>query len=168
MDKQEFYAQISKVVNRPLNKLEINLLDIACEPDADDKRRLEIEVEEGMRSTLKGRIPEFIALNDIPARAAEGNYGYWLYDRNTKTWLIGLSKGTHEHLAGTLYGIMVEGKVSAWGIETAAEKYIEEHLGFFVSGAMNMYIPIKDDGCILTAEEQVFNQVKGNLGWRGI
>jgi hypothetical protein len=168
MDKQTFYKRLADAIHRPLLPFDIELLNIACELDVDDKRRLEFEVNEGLRDTIKGRIPEFIPLQEVPARASEGNYGYWLYDRRTATWIIGMSRGTHEHLAGLLYGIYNGDNDSVFTIEANAEKYIKQHYGFFVSGAANMYIPIKDEGCVLTDDEQIFNQVKGNLQWRGI
>jgi hypothetical protein len=168
MEKQDFYARLAEVIERPLTELETELLDMACELDAAEKRRLELDVEADARSTIKGRVPEFIPLAEVSTRAAEGSYGYWLYDRRTKTWLIGMSRGTHEHLAGLLHRILTGAGDGFFSLDTAAERYIEEHLGFFVSGAMNMYIPIKDEGCVLTDEEQVFDQLKGKLSWRGI
>ena len=165
MDKQDFYARLSEVVKRPLTALEVKLLDIACDPE--DLEGLKRGVDGGWIKSLKGKVPEFIPLQDAEARLSEGQVNYWLYDRKTQVWLINIAKGHHEHLAGILYGIFTDTD-SVCATETNAEKYIEEHYGFFVSGALNMYIPIKDDGCVLTAEEQVFNQAKGSLKWRGI
>lgn len=165
MDVNAFYERIEKFINRPLTELEVDFLDIACLPE--NLERLEEGLAGGWIDTLKGKVPEFISLEDVESRLSEGTIGYWLYDRNTKTWIINMNRGSHEHLAGTLYGIF-DDNTKAYTIERDAEKYIEEQLGFFISGAMNMYIPIKDDRCILTVDEQVFNEAKGPHCWRGI
>ena len=165
MNHTEFYQKITDVIHRPLTKLEIEFLDIACLPEG--LEQLKENLKEGWIETLQGRIPEFVGLDEAKARWSEGPTGLWLYDRNTRTWIIGMKRGSHEHLAGTLYGIY-NNSTSAFNIEVDAEMYITKHYGFFVSGAFNSYIPIKDDRYVLTPEEQIFEIAKGIRPWRGI
>jgi hypothetical protein len=114
MTKSMFYARLSTVLDRRLTPLELTLLDLACgDTEPDDV--------------------EFILLPEVATRLAEGAVGHWLYDRRTKTWLINLPAGIHVHLMGVLYGIYTEVDL-AWDTEVQAERYIEEHYGFFLSG----------------------------------
>lgn len=96
----------------------------------------------------------------------------WLYDRKSKTWIVGIF-GSHEFIVGALYAVYnnlldEDGYATGMELEEYAEKYVEEGYGFYVSGSMNMWIPIKGDDVHLTEEEQIFNSLKGKLSWRGI
>lgn len=168
MSKDEFYARLAAAIGRPLSGLESELLDIACEPKAHGKRRLETATRPEHLEELRGRIPEFIPLEDVASRAAAGAYGYWLFDRKTQTWLIGLSGGTHELLAGVLYGVLQGDEDAVFEHEESAEKYINECCGFFVSGAMNLCVPIKAERYVLEGQERIFEKLKGQLDWRSL
>jgi hypothetical protein len=52
-----------------------------------DIARVERGVDEGWiePDEIKGKLIEFISLDDVPQRFSEGKYGYWLYDHTTKT-----------------------------------------------------------------------------------
>lgn len=142
MTKNDFIARLETIAGRNLTDFELDQLQIAF-----------------------GNVTEFVDISEVNNRFAAGKVGYWLYDKATKTWVINMKTGSHEIFAGTLYNIQSDEEL--WE-EDAAEKYIREHYGFFVSGVMNMYIPIKDELYILSAEEVVFDKAKGHLNWRGI
>lgn len=153
MNKKEFYLLIEEVINRSLTELEIELLDIVCESDS---------------STYSSNciLLEYVHITDMPIRVMRGSCGYWLYDRKTKVALLGLERGLHEQLMSTLYAIYTNSNYLSF--EDNAEHYINQCMGFYLSGSLNMHIPIKADQCILSQNEQIFNTSKGKLSWRGI
>jgi hypothetical protein len=125
MQKIGFYTRIAIAINRPLTRLELELLDIAFEEDPVLLARHDRETATGKVSTTKGKLPEFIDLADVPARVANGPYGPWLYDRTTKTWLIGMAGGMHEYLMGALHGLFSKKRIAVAQLEAEAEQYIE-------------------------------------------
>ena len=166
MTKEEFYGHIANITGRPLTERQALRLDCGCEPE--DLEGTMRGIDGGWIKSLRGKVPEFIPIHNAPARLAEGTIGWWLYDRKSATWIINMNRGTHELMAGALYDVYSD-EPSDWiNLDALAEKYIDEGYGCFVSGSMNMYIPIKDDSFILTEHEQVLDRAKGSLKWRGI
>jgi hypothetical protein len=148
MEKGDFFARLELFVNRNLTISEIDLLNIPLKS-----------------SDGYGRGIEFLDISEVEDRLAKGDIGYWLYDKTTKTWIVNMTSGGHELLTGCIYDILTDS--DEWQ-EDAAEKYLTEHFGFFVSGSMNNYIPMKDENYILADDEYIFNRAKGRLHWRGI
>lgn len=58
--------------------------------------------------------------------------GNWHYDRKAECLLVNLRRGRHEHLSAILHRLYVNTDNK---IETAAEKFIDEGLGWFKSSA---------------------------------
>lgn len=166
LTKEDFLARIETAVNRPLLDVEKDILSIGEQKV--DMSRLQLRLDAGFIDTTRGYITEFIDVCDVATRLAEKRIGYWLYDRATKMWVINMERGAHTVFAGALHTILSGGDIVMASSDEDAEKYILEHRGFYVSGAMNMYIPIKDEKMRFTPEEEVFELARGTLGWRGI
>lgn len=156
-----FYERLEAAIGRPIDDEDKDFLNISLRVE----RPATIARYREDGEDPRGLYTEYIPLEHVAARLAEQKIGHWLYDRRLKLWFINLNRGAHEHLMGTLYRLYTGADLWA---EEAAEKYILEHYGFFVSGSMNCYIPIKDDHCVLTPEEAIFEKAKGQLAWRGI
>lgn len=147
MTKDDFFTRLESSLGRALTNSELDQLNPP------------------LKTNYRYSVPEYLDISEVGARVAEGKAGYWLYDKTTRTWIINMNIGSHEVFTGTLYNIITHQYL--WE-DDAAEKYIKEHYGFFLSGAMNMYIPIKDEFYNLSAEELIFDKAKGPLNWRGI
>ena len=164
MNHLEFYKHLETVVGRKLTDLEADMLDITCAPPHHIAERvLKNEPEEWD----EGRYPIFVHLKDVEEHYKKGKYGWWLYDKTSKIWITNIESGSHVVMAGMLYQIF-KNSDRYINSDESADLYIEEHMGFFVSASMRMYIPIKADDYVLTEEEAIFEKAKGSLKWRGI
>lgn len=162
-----FIQRVEQVIGRQLTKSELgtlvgNVLDFDQEMFDDYKERGWLDGKSSRKFL------EFHPIEQVPDRVSgkEWDFGYWLYDKKSKVFICNLKLGVHEVLTGTLYNIYQNSEYNDY--ETGAEKYLDEHYGFYCSGSMNMYIPMKDEKYEFTDEEQIFESIRGRLEWRGV
>jgi hypothetical protein len=82
--------------------------------------------------------------------ASDFKIGNWHYDRKAECLLVNLRRGRHERLSAVLHQIYVNTDNNT---ETAAEKFIDEGLGWFKSSASYGRM-LLGDGVRLTAQEK--------------
>lgn len=148
MTQAEFLANVAAAIGRALDDEERSLLAVCLAPIG------------GVDKV------EYVDLADAAERYARGKVGLWLYDKRTMVWIVGLQAGAHEQLAATLYGIYNDNPFGR--SRESAAKYVQHHYGFYLSGAMNLRVPIKADDYQLSPEEEIFNSAKGGLAWRSV
>ena len=157
-----FITRLEATLERPLSDFEHKLLQISLEVE----RPTEIKYRQEDGEDIRGLYTEYIPLEHAAERYAQGRIGRWLYDRRLKLWFINMNSGAHVQLMATLYRLYEN---QPYGDSDAmADEYIDKHCGFFVSGALNLYLPVKADDCVLTPDEAIFEQARGRHVWRGI
>ena len=98
-----------------------------------------------------------LELYDIgQARAALARTAFefdnWHYDRTARVLMVNLRRGSHESLSGALYNAY-RGRDAEHQVECAAESFISEGLGWFMSSVSNR--PLKAANVRLDAQEKV-------------
>lgn len=125
-------------------------------PSDESEQRLRESMEAFLFDPASGRagIIEIVTLaGGARALTRPGfNVDNWYYDRTAGVILINVRAGVHEALSSTLYQIYRGGPV-ALKCEDAADKFIEEGLGWFRS-ASSYGRPIKGPEVKLTAQER--------------
>lgn len=100
--------------------------------------------------------PGLVELYDIgQVRAALARTAFefenWHYDRTAKVLLVNLRRGSHESLAGALYNAY-RGRDAEHQVERAAEAFITEGLGWFMSSQSRR--PLRGASVRLDAQEK--------------
>ena len=148
------YLEIVRATARPNPNLSERLEELdRILGGEEETERLRGIAEDFMIDVSKGYvgISVIVPLKSVRSLlASDFEIGNWHYDRKAECLLVNLRRGRHEHLSAVLHQIYVNTENNT---ERAAEKFIDEGLGWFKSSA-SFGRMLLGDGVRLTAQEK--------------
>lgn len=166
--REGFHNRIESFIDRALSDFEKSMLSIGLGETDTYKKRLDelnemkdVHPEQKRWWNIAGTsTPEYHDLSNAKVRLNQEKLYVWLYDKNTQTFICNMGAGYHAAIMAALYMIYKNNK-DDYDMDAYADKYVEECMGFYVSGAMGMRIPIKSEQYILNdIETEVFGDIK--------